>query len=153
MPLPPAPPFADLLHQTSNVYQLPYDLLVAQVQIESAFDPNAFRYEPAYFDHYIRGKSADQVRGAPYGPLAACSYGLLQILLETALEIGYTDRPERLFDPRVGLAWGAKYLSRLWDGLGRAEGSYRVALARYNGRGPAADAYAQKVYQAAGRSA
>lgn len=132
-----------LVRQVAGVYRLPETLLAAQISVESGGDPNAFRYEPAYFERYILEKA---VKGSKYGPLAACSYGLLQILLETALEIGFDDKPERLFEPRIGLSWGAKYLRYLWDGLGGEESSFRSALARYNGRGAAAQAYADKVY-------
>lgn len=138
----------DLVDQIARVYRLPTYLLAAQIQVESGGDPNAFRYEPAYFEKYIFERD---VKGARYGPLAACSYGLLQILLETALEIGFTDKPEMLFVPRIGLSWGAKYLRLLWDNVGGQPETYRKALVRYNGRGAAAEAYADRVYAVADR--
>ena len=146
MALPPSP-HLPLLQSIANLYGWPLDLLRAQVWVESSDDPFAFRYEPAYFERYIVGHP--EVPGTPYGPLAACSYGLLQILLETALELGYTDRPERLFEPRVGLAWGTKYLLHCRTQTG---GDLHAALARYNGTGPAALAYADRVYSLAGRT-
>ena len=145
--LPAASPYDGLIQQTANVYGLPADLLRAQVYRESSFDPYAFRYEDAYFERYI--KDTPEARGYSFGPLAACSYGLLQILLETALEQGFTDRPERLFDPRVGLAWGAKYLRHC---LALTGGASHTALARYNGTGPAALHYADAIYTLAGRT-
>ncbi len=119
-----------LVQQVASTYNLPQNLLTAQIQHESGGDPFAFRYEHSYFQAYIQNKPA--AKAALYGPLAACSYGLLQILLETAYEIGYTDRPEGLFVPRVGLAFGAKQMRKLWDHFGGAPESYRLALAAYN---------------------
>ena len=144
MPLPPE--LAALIDRTAATYKLDSGLLAAQVQVESSGDPWAFRYEPAYFKKYIQ--SNPDAKGFQYGPLAACSYGLLQILLETALELGFDDRPERLFIPQVGISWGAKYLQKC---LRRSHGDYKLALAAYNGSGSAATAYAEKVYTVAGR--
>lgn len=145
--LPATSPVDDLIHQVANNYGLAYDLLRAQVFLESSFDPNAFRYEIGYFQRYVKDKS---VAGSKYGPLAACSYGLLQILLETALEQGFDGRPEQLFQPQVGLAWGAKYLRHC---LTITDQNYPKALARYNGSGTAAQLYAERVYALAGRTA
>lgn len=130
-----------LVVQVASLYGLRTDLLAAQIVAESAGDPFAFRHEPAFFDHYIRNKP--KVAGYRFGPLAACSYGLLQVLLETAVEMGFDDRPERLFDERVGLTWGAKYLKRCMDATG---GDMFRALQRYNGQGKAAHDYAVKVF-------
>lgn len=137
--------YDDLIRQASLVYGHRFDLLQAQVIVESSGDPWAFRFEKDFFETYIKGKT---VPGSPFGPLAACSYGLLQILLETALELGFSDRPEQLFVPRVGLAWGAKYLQRCRD---REGGDSFKALMRYNGRGISARRYAEAVYIHAGR--
>ncbi len=130
-----------LVVQIANAYGLRADLLAAQIEAESGGDAWAFRHEPAYFDHYIRHKPA--ALGYRFGPLAACSYGLLQVLLETALEYGFTDRPEQLFVPRVGLTFGAKYLQHCLMITGN---DYRQALAKFNGSGSRADAYSTRVF-------
>ena len=145
MTLPASPHADDILHIATS-YSLPFNLLRAQIWVESTDDPYAFRYEHAFFEHYLRGKST--VKGAAYGPLAACSLGLLQILLETALEFGFNDRPEQLFVPRIGLEWGAKYLQHC---LQRANGDYQIGLRYYNGQGPQAEAYAARIWMLAGK--
>lgn len=134
--VPPLPPpdrtrYTHIIHEVADLHHLPFDLLQAQVLIESAGDAAAFRYEEGYFLRYIQGKP--HVKGAVYGPLAACSYGLLQIVLETALEMGYQGRPEELFDPLTGLSWGAKKMRALWTWAGGALTDYEQALAAYNG--------------------
>jgi hypothetical protein len=129
-------------------FQLDPELLSAQIFVESSGDPFAFRFEPAYFDRYVRDRPL--VAGFKYGPLAACSFGLLQILLETAIEHGFEDQPQRLFDPMIGMTFGAKYLRHCLDLTGQ---DYRKALAKYNGSGTAAMAYATKVFSVRDRAA
>ncbi len=118
----------DLIGRTATRYGIDPELLEAQVIVESSGDPNALRYEPAFFRTYVKGNPA--AKAAHFGPLAACSYGLLQILLETAVDIGFPGQPWNLFDPAVGLEWGAKYFERLlvWAG-----GDYTRALCAFNG--------------------
>jgi len=126
----PRTAYTDLIQRVANSYALPADVLEGQVLAESHGDPFALRYEPAYFDRYVRGRSPEIVKAHQYGPLAACSFGLLQILLETAMEIGFDGRPEDLFEPHIGLAWGAKHLAAL---LAWADGDLMRALAAFNG--------------------
>ena len=120
---------AQLIGEVASNYKLPATTLEAMVLVESADDPNAFRYEPEFFRNYVRYH--DAAKGYRYGPLAACSYGLLQVMLETALESGFTGQPWELFQPRVGLAWGAKHLANLYYGW--ADEDMDRAVAAYNG--------------------
>lgn len=133
----------DAVAVAAGKYALSPELLAAQVLVESSGDPNAFRYEPAFFRTYIKGNRA--AKAGHYGPLAACSYGPLQIMLETAYEIGFAGRPEDLFVPEIGLEYGAKYLSSL---LLWAQGDYTRAWCAYNGgKGAALKApYPNQVY-------
>lgn len=153
-------PYDDQIQRIAAELHLPFDLLQAQVLQESSGYADAFRWEPAYYRHYIVGNPNAVAIG--YGPLAACSYGLLQILFETAVEQGFKGRPEELFDPLTGLRAGAQYLRALWDRLGGTDDVYPQALAAYNG-GPALlhltpaqwpvgpRAYVSIIYRTAGR--
>ncbi len=143
-------PYTALIQQVATTYRLPFALLQSQVIQESGGDPFAFRYERLFWGTYIKSNMAAKARA--YGPLAACSFGLLQILMETAMERGFTGRPEELFDPLVGLTWGATHLRHLWDGLGGKADTYRPALARYNGIGSASNMYADQIFRRAGAS-
>lgn len=118
----------DAVIVAATKYALSPELLAAQVLVESAGDPNAFRYEPAFFKTYIKGNR--NAKAARFGPLAACSYGPLQIMLETACEFGFAGRPEDLFVPEIALEYSAKYLSSL---LLWAAGDYTRAWCAYNG--------------------
>ena len=132
--------YDDLIRLEAADLALDFDLLRAQVLRESSGDTFAFRYEPRYFTHYILDSPVTpendhpQAKAQKYGPLAACSFGLMQILLETAVEIGFARDPWDLFIPGVGLHYGALYLRRLVD---LYHGDVRKALAAYNG-GPGA---------------
>jgi len=126
---------APLIRDTATAYALPLDLLRGQIVAESNADRRAYRYEPAYFDRYVRNNP--KAKGYAYGPMAACSMGLLQILLETALEIGFDGLPWDLFDSATNLHWGGLYLRQLWDQVGGDLADYPKVLAMYNG-GPGA---------------
>lgn len=116
-------------HVADNV-GLPSELVLAQVHVESGGDPFALRYEPSFFEKYIRHNPT--ANGYRYGPLSACSFGLLQIILETAIEIGFDGQPQDLFIDRIGLMWGAKYMKACWDTAGGTTETYPHALAMYN---------------------
>lgn len=143
-----------LVGQAARAARLPANLLAAQVLHESDGDPWAFRYELVYFRRMLLGKTT---KGTPYGPLAACSYGLLQILYETALEVGFSGEPHQLFDPQTNLTLGATIMRNLWDWAGGLDEDYARALSAYNGgkgtaqHGPPYpnQAYVDAVYQIA----
>lgn len=115
------------------------DLLDAQVSVESSYDTFAFRYEPAFFQRYVKNSPHYRL----FGPLAACSYGLLQIMLVDAIEVGFVGEPWELFDPATGLYWGCKKLQQ----LAKQTAGQQQALAAYNGglHNPQI-AYADKVF-------
>jgi hypothetical protein len=129
-----------LIDTVAARYALDADLLEAQVIIESSGQADAFRWEEGFYQHYILGKTL------PYGdlgPLAACSYGLLQIMFAVAYELGFRGRPEELFVPAVGLDLGAKKLrphpALRPDSHGFIVGTTELLLAwRYDREGPEA---------------
>lgn len=142
------PQIRAVVDQIAARYGLSPELLAAQVMVESSGLPDAFRPELAFYKAYIKGNP--NAAAGRYGPLAACSYGLLQIMFEVAAEDGFTGEPWELFDPFVGLDAGAKHLAKL---LARCGGDYHQALAQYNGGTGGnmtppyrTEAYAQKVF-------
>jgi hypothetical protein len=116
-----------LIDEIANHFGLDRFLLRAQVVAESAGDEFAFRFERDFFDRYIRTHDAAAKK---FGPFAACSVGLLQVMVETAYEIGFTGQPWDLFTPKIGLFWGATYFRKQLDRFG---GDAYVALIAYNG--------------------
>ena len=123
-------------------------VLLAVVDIESRWNPTARRFEPDFFDRYIRGKP--EFTGLPwYGDpeRISSSYGLGQLMYTTALEMGYprTARPEGLFDPATNLGIAAAYLAKLKQ---RHGGRLHDMIAAYNSGRPfdKAPAYTRTIH-------
>ena len=116
---------------------LPPDLVLAMVMQESAGDPWAFRFEPAFYDTYI--KNNERVV-APKGVSLvteqmgrATSFGLMQIMGQVAREHGFQGRYlTQLCEPAVGLLWGCKHLARFL----KKYGNEPDAIAAYSAGSP-----------------
>lgn len=93
------------------------------------WNPWAMKFEQAFMLRYIHP-------AIPTAPTTreiseAISYGLMQIMGETAIEFGFTDRfLNALCDPNVGVEFGCRKLRRCFD---NAKGDLRAALLDYNG--------------------
>jgi soluble lytic murein transglycosylase-like protein len=105
--------FWDIINEMAIKYQVRQSLIQAVIHWESGGNPNAFRAEPRIND---------------------ASYGLMQILGSTARAMGWTGTdPKELYDPRLNIDLGTKYLSLLI----RQYNDEFLALLNYNG-GPRA---------------
>jgi len=109
--------FAEIINGAAARYSLPPAIVAGVVAAESAFNPQAYRAEPALGD---------------------ASRGLMQILSTTARGLGYTGPPAGLFDPATNVNLGARYLRQLYDAA-RASGplvtdyeAWTRALSAYN---------------------
>lgn len=109
----------------------PDDIMFAWVAQESGGDRWAMRAEPGFYRRYIVPKLADpNVRRERWA--RATSYGLLQIMGQTAREIGFDGRYlTQLCDPTVNLPLACRYL--IEDRVPRTDGTWAGALAAYNG--------------------
>jgi soluble lytic murein transglycosylase-like protein len=76
-----------LINKWADHYDVPRDLVHAQVQRESSYRPGA--------------------RNGPY-------YGLMQILPQTARTMGHRGPAAELLDPDINLQYGVKYLRGAW---------------------------------------
>lgn len=138
-----------------NKYSLEYDLrpdIVACIIIqESAGDTFATRWEDKFYYNHLASKKSHELAGwipssnsvptiATERMQRSCSYGLMQVLGDTARWCGKVVSPYLtiLCDPDRGVDVGCRVLSFY---LGRAKGDYRAALKGYNG----AWSYADKV--------
>lgn len=137
-------PYTREIAAVAGQFGLDADLLEAQVLVESSGHTDAFRFEPGFYERYLRGKG----EWAGWIPRrVSSSYGLLQVMFPTAIEHGFVGEPEDLFKPRTGLFAGATILHAL---LTWAEGDIVRAIAAYNaGKGgadsPVGRAYAERV--------
>ena len=118
--------FRPLIESVAATRHLDPDLLEAQLLVESSDDPHAFRWEPAFYQHYIK----DKPQWASWGPLAACSYGLMQLMGAVAIELGFSGPPQDLLVPNINLYFGVKKLAQLKSQCG---GDIHAALCAYNG--------------------
>ena len=133
-------PFRNEIERAAQELALPASLIAAVIQEESRFDEWATRTEPRYFckvEKVRRISGAVCTRAHRLGPTAftelvdrSRSYGLMQIMGETAREQGF-DRPflAELYIPSNAIAHGAMLLKRL---LTRYHNDTLSAISAYN---------------------
>lgn len=105
-------------------------LICALVHHESSWNQYAIRYEPQFFARYIlpmAEKFSDTECRA-----RAFSWGLCQLMGQTARELGFTGDLAALCDVDVGLDWGCHKLQKC---LNNHVGDLNAALLEYNGGG------------------
>lgn len=137
------------------------EILMSIIYCESGGDKWAHRYEPTFYDHYLRDATRETLSGYVPDDLPnletekrdrAYSYGYCQLLGETArsrLHVTH-DNLSELFDPELNVMLGASFISILLEQYSWIEdpaARYMAAVRRYNGRGPNAQAYQQRVYR------
>lgn len=99
------------------------------IQRESSFDPGvAPRFEPAYKVRYIDHMDLpdDEKLGR------STSWGMMQLMGESARECGYDKLLVDLRTPEIGIAWGCRWFGRK---LHTAQGDTHRALLYWNGGG------------------
>jgi len=106
-------------------------LVCAVCEQESAWNPWAIRYEPDFYLRYllplvIAGKLEDPTEARA----RAFSWGLMQVMGETAREHGYGGHLAALCDPPTGIEIGCRVLAAKFSG---ARGDIRRALLAWNG--------------------
>jgi soluble lytic murein transglycosylase-like protein len=99
------------IDEYSIEFSLEIELIKALIQTESSFNERAYRFEPGFYDRYIRNQSKymdHKYYGLPR--IISASYGLTQIMYTTAEELGFINiEPEILYDPKanIKLAFGS----------------------------------------------
>jgi Transglycosylase SLT domain len=131
-------PFCDEIERAAREHALPASLIAAVIQEESRFDEWATRTEPRYLrSRKVRRFATQFVRAHRLGPTAftelvdrSRSYGLMQIMGETAREQGF-DAPylAELYIPSNAISHGAMLLKRL---LSRYRNDTLSAISAYN---------------------
>jgi len=131
-------PFRGEIESAAARESLPAALIAAVIQEESRFDPWATRSEPKYLRSRAVRRAAERfVRTHRSGPTLftelvdrARSYGLMQVMGETAREQGFAPPfLAELYLPQNAIAHGAKLLQRL---LKRYRGDTLSAISAYN---------------------
>ena len=117
--------YAPIIEQASRETGVPAAIIAATIKAESGFNPNT------------RGAAGER--------------GVMQVRPSTARDPGFGLQPEAgdLRDPRVNVPFGARYLKARGEAAGvenwNDPAQAKKGLAGYNGRGQAADRYANNV--------
>lgn len=127
----PDPKLQSLARRAAAVEDLDEALVCAVVEQESSWNPWAMRYEPLFFVKYVAPLYTNNKVGATEAYARGFSWGLMQVMGQTAREAGVTSlHLSTLCDPAVGLAVGCKILRKKLDS---ASGDTRKALQAWNG--------------------
>jgi soluble lytic murein transglycosylase-like protein len=103
-------------------------LVCAVCEQESSWNPWSIRYEQGFYERYV----AHQPVSITEALARSTSWGLMQIMGETAREEGYTGDLPMLCDPQTGIDAGLVHLKKC---LARAAGNEPIALNLWNGGG------------------
>ena len=113
--------------------------------VESNLNPKAYRFEPAFWDRYLKNNPEWQNRKPE---LVSASHGLMQIMLTTAWSLGLRTQPdeklvEDLQNPVINIELAAKLLRQIMGKVAcnkteRLDVKYKLhpealCAARYNG--------------------
>ncbi len=130
-----------LARKAAIVQRLDDALVCAVVEQESAWNPWAMRYEPAFFAKYVAALYTNYKVSATEAYARGFSWGLMQVMGQVAREAGF-DAPflSTLCDPELSLALGCKVLRKKFDAT---DGDCTQALLAWNGGGNSA--YAAQV--------
>ena len=106
-------------------------LVCAVCEQESDWNPWAIRYEPAFYGRYVQPMIANgTLRDATEARARAFSWGLMQVMGQTARETGYDGHLAELCDPATGMEVGCRVLARK---LADAGGDVERGLLSWNG--------------------
>lgn len=118
------------IDRAARQHGLPPELVRAIVEVESEGKPLSARYEPAFYDRYVKDakiKATPPCSLATERMLRASSFGLMQIMGQTAREVGFEGTfLTELCEPEIGLEYGCRYLAKLarqhhdrygWEGV------------------------------------
>jgi hypothetical protein len=129
-------PFRSVFFDAAKRYGLDINLLFAvSLQETRNSDPRAFRQEPV--PAWITdSKVLNAARAAGWtNQQLSASYGLMQVLGATAWALAYRGKPTGLFEPRVCVELGARYLAGQVRAYKAKDNGVYLALCAYNGGG------------------
>ncbi|HEV7674401.1 MAG TPA: lytic transglycosylase domain-containing protein [Candidatus Angelobacter sp.] len=115
----------------ARLHDLNGALVCAVVEQESNWAPWAIRYEPAFQKRYVEPLALGQTETVA----RSISWGLMQLMGQSAREMGFNAKMASLCDPDTGLDWGCRHLKAKLDAHG---GDVRKGLLAWNGGGNAA---------------
>jgi len=131
MPSTVHPEIIDLARRIAAAHGLDPALVCAVIEQESAWNPWAVRYEPAFLSRYVAPLYTAGKLSATEAYTRAMSWGLMQVIGQVARESGFEETSlAELCDPATGIDWGCQILAKR---LARARGDLEAALLAWNG--------------------
>ena len=131
MPSTVPPEIIDLARRIAAAHGLDPALVCAVIEQESAWNPWAVRYEPAFLSRYVAPLYKGGKLSATEAYTRAMSWGLMQVIGQVARESGFEETSlAELCDPATGIDWGCRILATR---LARARGDVEAALLAWNG--------------------
>ncbi|MDE3138024.1 MAG: lytic transglycosylase domain-containing protein [Acidobacteriota bacterium] len=106
-------------------------LVCAVCEQESGWDPWAIRYEPGFYERYVLPMvDGEKLSDETEARARAFSWGLMQVMGQTARETGYSGHLAGICDPETGIEVGCRVLA---GKLTKARGDVERALLLWNG--------------------
>jgi soluble lytic murein transglycosylase-like protein len=134
-------PLLAIARKAAAAQSLDPALVCAVVEQESAWNPWAMRYEPAFFAKYVAPLFTNNKVTASEAYARGFSWGLMQVMGQVARETGFDGLfLSALCDPEQGLTIGCKVLRKKLDAMA---GDTLRGLLAWNGGANAA--YATQV--------
>ena len=107
-----------LARKAAAAHSLDPALVCAVIEQESAWNPWAMRYEPAFFAKYVANLYTNNKITASEAYARGFSWGLMQVMGQVARELGYDATfLSALCDPEQNLAIGCKLLRKKLDAM------------------------------------
>lgn len=122
-----------LAREKAIKYGIDEALVCSIVEQESDWNEWAIRYEPGFYEHYVKPMLDNGQIGKTEATARATSWGLMQTMGEVARERGFAEPfLSALCDPENSLEIGCKHFSAL---MGKVNNNIDSALLRWNGGG------------------
>jgi soluble lytic murein transglycosylase-like protein len=120
-----------LAREVAAQHGLDPGLVCAVCEQESGWDPWAIRYEPIFYERYLRPMvDGGELSDATEARARAFSWGLMQVMGQTARENGYSRHMAGICEPETGLEVGCRVLA---GKLAEARGDVERGLLLWNG--------------------
>jgi len=128
--------YDEIIRKYSTILNIEARLIKGIIRTESDFNPWAIRVERGFWRRYWIGIKALFVRTPEkdeqwlaYPDFVSCSYGLMQLMLTTAMELGFRFRfPTELLYPDTNIRYGCLLLKKFHDQYG----NWNDAVSAYN---------------------
>lgn len=118
--------YDDMIKNCAKFYKIDEKLIRAIIQTESSWNIFSIRIERGFWSRYFSGiknvffnTPEKDEKWLSYPDLVSASYGLMQIMLTTAMELGFRfSYPTELLDPNTNIKWGCALLRKLYNRYG-----------------------------------